>query len=136
MGYAADGAGGETLYLAEDSSTPRLAVLDTTTFQARIVGPINPAARAELTGDSMGRLFAFYGNTIAQIDKTTAKVIPLYMTASVGSAFAFAAWGGDFYLFVDMTVMRFRPSDGSTMQIAQMPDAVVGAGVSTCAPSR
>jgi hypothetical protein len=136
MGFAADGAGGETLYLAEDSSTPRLAALDTTTFQARIVGPMNQATRSELTGDSMGRLFAFYGNTIAQIDKTTAKVTPLYTTAFTGGSFAFAAWGGDFYLFVDGSVMRFRPSTGTTVQIGQISDAVVGAGVSTCAPSR
>jgi hypothetical protein len=47
---------------------------------------------------------------------------------------AFAFWGGDFYIFVAGDVWRFRPSDGSTLQIAHTDDVVVAAGVSTCAP--
>lgn len=54
------------------------------------------------------------------------------------SGYAFAIWGGDFYLFTapfDGTIVtRFRASDGSIVQVATSPQVIVGAGVSTCAP--
>ena len=31
-------------------------------------------------------------------------------------------------------VTRFRPSDNSTKVVAKLPEVIVGAGVSTCAP--
>jgi hypothetical protein len=45
---------------------------------------------------------------------------------------------GDFYLFTapggSSIVTRFRPSDGSLVQVATLSQTIVGAGVSTCAP--
>jgi hypothetical protein len=60
----------------------------------------------------------------------------------LGGAWAFAFWGGDFYLFTapggngtSSLVTRYRPSDGSVTQVAMAPGVtIVGAGVSPCAP--
>jgi hypothetical protein len=57
----------------------------------------------------------------------------------IGSAWAFAFWGGDFWLFtapgVASRVDRYRPSDGSTVTMkSNVGFNIVGAGVSTCAP--
>jgi hypothetical protein len=61
-------------------------------------------------------------------------------SVQIGDAWAFAFWGGDFWLFTSPTgptskVDRYRPSDGTTTTM--IPDTgikIVGAGVSTCAP--
>ena len=57
----------------------------------------------------------------------------------VNDAFAFAFWGGDFWIFTGMggpsDVNRFRPADGTTTTPTKHPSTIVGAGVSTCAPS-
>jgi hypothetical protein len=150
MAFSADATGGgETLYLAEGfRSFPRLAALDTTTFALRVIGTLDPTIQSpELTGTGAGELFAFYdtggsASAIGRIDKTTAQLISKATLPGVtqGSGWAFAFWGGDFYVFTapplgpGSTVTRFRPSDGSIMQVAQIAERIVGAGVSTCAP--
>jgi hypothetical protein len=107
----------------------------------------------ELTGTGDGRLFAFEGDTetyIREYDKSTGAILgtwPLPGLASPG-AFAFAYWGGDFYLFVSKTQdiegpslvlhLDFDESDGNgvalTTVVESAPISIVGAGVSTCAP--
>jgi hypothetical protein len=57
----------------------------------------------------------------------------------IAGGWAFAFWGGDFYTFTapgdtSTVVQRFRPSDGTVVQVASLSLVVVGAGVSTCAP--
>jgi hypothetical protein len=152
MGYSADmGGPSETLYIAGDS------VMNGTTGLARIddnyiVHPIAqfhpPVSLAELTGTGSGDLYAFYASAmgaadsfIGQIDKQTGAVIGETMLPGVaqGSAWAFAFWGGDFYMFTSQdnstsTVTRYRPSDKSIAPITTLGNAIVGAGVSTCAP--
>jgi hypothetical protein len=90
-------------------------------------------------------------SAIGQIDKASGRVQSETVLPNVaqGCAWAFAFWGGDFYAFVappesgrtcDSTplpvsaVWRYRPSDGSQMQITSLGEQIVGAGVSTCAP--
>lgn len=64
------------------------------------------------------------------------------------SAFAFAWWGGDFYLFhdpddfgqsSDVWHLDYDESDGSgqalTKVVSPAPIRIVGAGVSTCVPA-
>ena len=108
----------------------------------------------ELTGTGDGRLFAFQGDQqtwIREYDKVTGEVLgtwPLPGLASPG-AFAFAYWGGDFYLFVtteegffdgpsQVLHLDFDGSDGNgvvlTTLVEAAPIRIVGAGVSTCAP--
>jgi hypothetical protein len=168
MGFTTIGNGpAETLYVAGDSTRgfngqPRgasgIAAIDPTNFALRVVTPTPSVIKAELTGTGDGRLYAFYNKAapddpfneppsfIGQIDTDTGNVIGERRFESVGlhNAWAFAFWGGDFYMFhgatVDTdaptTVTRWRPSDDSVVDVATNPDSVVGAGVSTCAPQQ
>jgi hypothetical protein len=166
MGYSQNSQGtAESLYVAstsaDDAAASRLATIQTTNFRLSIVGALQPQIlNAELTGTGTGDLFAFYAtdgttpcdntvsgscpdSAIGQIDKTTAQVTNQVVFRGVpqGSAWAFAFWGGDFYLFTAPStttgtiVYRYRPSDGTLTQVAKRPDDIVGAGVSTCAPA-
>lgn len=129
-----------------------LGVIDPQTLVLSEIVAIDHAW-GELTGTGDGRLFAFQGyeeTWIREYDKATGAVLgtwPLPGLASPG-AFAFAYWGGDFYLFVTdpedlvgashVLHLDFDESDGNgvvlTTLIESAPIRVVGAGVSTCAP--
>ncbi len=148
MGFSAnEDDGEETLYVAGVSG--ELGSIDTSSYLLTDIGGFTPpVTQGELTGTGDGRLFSFYATTpegpvsaIVQIDKTNASVISEDVLPSVtqGSGWAFGFWGGDFYMFTapdgaSSIVTRFRPSDGSTTQVATYPEIIVGAGVSTCAP--
>jgi hypothetical protein len=141
----------ETLYVASDDAPGRLGAIDEATLTLSLVGQFNPPIQgAELTGTGDGRLFGFYAATplgptsvLAQIDKASATVIgatPL-PTVNQGGAWAFAFYGGAFYLFTspdDATsiVTRYDPTTGSLTNVATYPEEIDGAGVSTCAPER
>jgi hypothetical protein len=146
----------DTLYVAADEGTnvaSRLAKIDVRTLQMTVVGRFFPqtVAMAELSGTGDGRLFAFYtihgatSSAVAQVDTTTAQVTANddLVNLPQGGGWAFAFWGGDFYLFTapgglgaGSQVTRFRPSDGSQAVVAMLPTTIVGAGVSTCAPKQ
>ncbi len=162
MGFSANagadggGDGGETLYIASDPGWPTnmpgpstLGALDVESFTASsVAGFTPPILEPELTGTGAGKLYAFWAPTntsdtsIVEIDKTTGAVTTLVTLPGVvfGSGWAFAFWGGDFYTFtaptgVGSVVTRYRPSDGSIVNVASTPNlTIVGAGVSTCAP--
>ena len=155
MGFATDTLGpSETLYVAGDArnnSSAGLARIDVTKFKLTPVGNFSPTIdRAELTGTGDGRLFAFYtkGNDsppsfIGEIATGTAKVIAenRFDTVDQGQGWAFAFWGGDFYMFtapdgVSSTVTRFRLTDNSVTVVGNLATRIVGAGVSTCAPQQ
>jgi hypothetical protein len=153
MGFVALGGGAtDTLFIAgsgQDNGNEDLGRIDLTTFRVTRIGTFNPLIHgAELTGTGDGRLFGFYKRTtgatssvIGEIDPTDARVFaesPL-PTVNQGSGWAFAYWGGDFYMFVgtgaaSSTVVRFRLADGSVTPVANVGSLIVGAGVSTCAP--
>src|SRR5262249_30240567 len=124
-----------------------LATIDTTTLNLSYVGPYSPALpRAELTGTGDGRLFAFSldlpgpGSHISEIDKTTAKILSsdALPIANQNDAFAYAVWGGSFYVFSSpggaSDVTRYDPNTKMLQQVGIHPETIVGAGVSTCAP--
>ena len=149
MGFSQNtGDAGETLYIAADGTLGQLATIDVTHgYVLGVVGPFNPQiTAAELTGTGAGDLFGFWdqksspSSAIVQIDKATAQVTNSSTLSGIaqGIGWAFAFWGGDFYTFtapVGTTVVnRFRPSDGSLVQVLQTDQVIVGAGVSTCAP--
>lgn len=152
MGYAADQGGPtETLYIAGDargSGASGLARIDTGTLQVARVGPFVPSIeRAELTGTGDGRLYAFYergslrGSFLGEVDPATGRVLGEsgLPTVDQGQGWAFAFWGGDFWLFTSpdglgSRVTRYRPTDGTITEVARLSTVVVGAGVSTCAP--
>jgi hypothetical protein len=161
MGFVGNTDGGaETLYVAlnteQTDAAPKLAVLDVANFQLSMVETITPAdiASAELTGTGDGRLFAFYelgaSSAIAQLDPSTGRALGNddltalpQMLPSGTSGWAFAFWGNDFYLFTTdpagtggSIITRFDPADGSQTMVATLPELIVGAGVSTCAPQQ
>lgn len=157
MGFATNSVGPtETLFIAgDDNQSSQLGAsglgrIDPTTFGLTPVGDFQPAIdQAELTGTGDGRLFAFYkkGNPpdsppsyIGEIDTTTGQVIGerRFDTVDQGDGWAFAFWGGAFYMFHapggSTRITRWRPSDDSVTQVATTNLTIVGAGVSTCAP--
>ncbi len=157
MGFATNDIGPvETLFVAgtRDQNmavSPGLARIDVNTFSLTKVGDFVPdIARAELTGTGDGRLFAFYTkgpnngppSYIGEINTNNAHIVAetAFPTVDQGNGWAFAFWGGDFYMFTapnaGSDVTRWRPSDNSVSVVASLPARIVGAGVSTCAPSQ
>jgi len=152
MGFSAnDDDPGETLFVADSTfSSPSagIASIDTETLDLSFIAPFFPTLgnAVELTGTGDGRLFAFFLDNnggkshLAEVSKFSGVVLnDTVLPVGVGvSAFAFAFWGGDFYLFTSggstTTVTRYRPEDGSLTDVASLDTPVVGAGVSTCAP--
>jgi hypothetical protein len=164
MAYVSDDTGGgETLYIASDgaNTSPSPFCMNTMPPPARLgsidakyglhdIGQFSPPLiEAELTGTGDGRLFGFDApgpnsdSRLVQIDKNTGDVIGQTPLPGVimGGGWAFGFWGGDFYFFTapggpstSSIVQRYRPTDGSIAQIAALPNEIVGAGVSTCAP--
>lgn len=149
MGYAGDQVS-EKLYAADsDFNNPSkgLATIDTQSFKLLSVGPFQPQLpRCELTGTGDGRLYAFClkqnttGSIVAEIDRTNANVIAAdnLVMGNQSNAFAFAFWGGDFYIFTSpggaSSVTRYDPIAKTETVVASHPSTIVGAGVSTCAP--
>ncbi len=152
MGFSTEGAGSskDTLFVSDSDmggTTKGLATIDTQSLVLTPIGMYDQMnARAELTGTGDGKLYgAFEGSpyVVAQIDKSQAKILSQAPQNQVqyppgGSNFAFAFWGGSFWLFVgpgtSTDVFQYDPQAGTTIKKKSEAFAIVGAGVSTCAP--
>lgn len=166
MAYVSDTAGGDTEKLfigggnVDAASSGSLGWIDTSAANLAVnyVHSIAPSAEysAELTGLGDTTLWLFFPDTtqqsfVTQLDKTTGAGIgnPFrFDLAAAGrqvQAWAFAQWGGKFYVFVttvdslggnqNATVHEVDRASGAHSVILQnQPYPVVGAGVSTCAP--
>ncbi|MBX3263168.1 MAG: hypothetical protein KF782_26070 [Labilithrix sp.] len=159
MGFSTSSKGGsnEQLFLSDNKGTG-LAKLDTDTFKLSYIGPYTgdlAGKKSELTGTGDGKLYGFFVAApaqIAEISKGTGEVIKANELPGVytGSAWAFSFYGGDFYVYTasegnsggppraggGSDVTRFRPSDGSVEIVKpKVGFKIVGAGVSTCAPT-
>jgi hypothetical protein len=155
MGFSTRGIDSTTdeLFVTQDSLDPAvklqgLARIDTNTLELTPVAQYDTLAEqeAELTGTGDGRLFGFFTGqpfVVAEIDKATAKIVsqapqPLIQLPPRAANFAFAHWGGDFYMFAGVAlytdVYRYRPSTNTTTLERSYSQLIVGAGVSTCAP--
>ncbi|MBX3191775.1 MAG: hypothetical protein KF819_32595 [Labilithrix sp.] len=109
-------------------------------FDGRLSGRL-----AELTGTGEGRLFGFFATrpaTLAEIDPNTAAILSERLIPGIpaASAWAHAFWGGRFYLFWSRgregTNVTRVELDGRIEHLGRNPRLiVVGAGVSTCAPT-
>jgi hypothetical protein len=152
--YAADKGGSAPDHPGTGTFLPRFGTFDLATAKRSIIGEFSGAVSgigAELTGTGDGRLFGFFGTTspamLAQIDRATAQTTEIKTLDGLknvsGLDFAFAFWGGDFWLFAPTegsnlrsSVIRVQTSgDGSFSTV--LPDVgfhIIGAGVSTCAP--
>lgn len=119
---------------------------------------------AELTGTGEGRLFTMIMNWTPEWDHPCTPNDPCYPTVHLGEVstangstisneevpdvdalgltpggFAFAHWGARFWLFVSRNfgpteVYEYDHENVTTTRHADGPSAIVGAGVSTCAP--
>lgn len=129
-----------------------LGVIDPVSLELSTIAAID-YAWGELTGSGNGRLFAYQGSLppiLTEYDKDNGEVLGSLPLPGINgeSAFAFAWWGGDFYLFADPDVfgsstsevwhLDYDDSDGKgqamTRIIQAAPVRIVGAGVSTCVP--
>ena len=162
MGFVTDTAGGTTekLYVgggrADTGPNGQLAVIDTSVAapSPTILGTLSAVAESapEMTGTSEAKLFAFYPGLnkayVQEVNKAngaplgTEFLIPGGLGGQV-RAWAFAQWGGKFYIFVttavgatnNSTVRVIDRATGTYSQPLQnLPYLIVGAGVSTCAP--
>jgi hypothetical protein len=154
MGFSTDMMGGssETLYV-DGIGGSGLAKVNLSTMALTMIGPFGGALSGkdcELTGTGNAELYGFFTTmpaSVAKIDKATANILSNVPQngVSTGTDWAFSFWGGDFYLYTADTtlnpgdtsnVTRYRPSDGSTtVVLMQVGFRIVGAGVSTCAPT-
>ena len=108
---------------------------------------------AEVTGTGDGRVFLFAPGALSklvQVDRTNGKTLSSIPLPGVqaGGGWAFAFFAGDFYLFTDgqsdgkseVTHVDYDDSDNNgkqdiTVVVNNAPLKIVGAGVSTCAPT-
>jgi hypothetical protein len=149
----AKGSDAETLYVTGLRLDPAergfgLGKIDLSNFRLERVGEFSGALRgedAELTGTGDARLFGFYETvpaSLAEIDRGTAATVSPQNLGSIeaGRSYAFSFWGGDFWFYtsadgVRSKVTRFRTQmSKAEVVIPSVNFAIVGAGVSTCAP--
>ncbi len=160
MGFSSDGYGSqnETLYIAGASASTfqtvknKLGSIAFPGMGVTSIGTIDFVGGADLTGNGKGELFGFFPDgtspSVRQIDKTNAKATTLKswpLPASVFSntqAWAFAQWGGDFYLFFQSimdpstNVWKLNAATGVATQVmTNIGYTITGAGVSSCAPT-
>jgi hypothetical protein len=158
MGFASDSSGGttDTLYIAGGPNTGgnQLAsstMLGTLSFPGLTVsqsGTVN--GQPELTGTGTGDLWGFFpnknGSSIEKLDKTSGTASTTYSIATnhgTPAAWAFAFWGGDLWAFLQTSndastqVYQVDGSTGALKANTAAPNRIiVGAGVSTCAPTQ
>lgn len=155
MGFSTDAVGGssDTLYIAGGAAgaitnpTSKMATLDVSSMTASSLGTVT--GWPELTGTGNAELWGFFpdaaGTRVEQLNKTTGAALKTYQApalAGMPAAWAFAFWGGDFWIFLmktgetSTTVYQMNSMTGAiTGQTAFPGRTIVGAGVSTCAPT-
>lgn len=163
MGFVSEAPGSaeERLWIAGGPSNNGmleigdLGYIDPGTLQVTRVGalPDTGTNSPELTGTGDALLFGYYpGDTtatvVAAINKENASHDPAmtWTLPALGTdarAWAFAHWGGNFYIFVttrdasgDNSQVHFfdRQLEELSVTLENLPYRIVGAGVSTCAP--
>ena len=155
MGFVSDAPGieDETLYIAGGATLSigtgpsQLGYINMDTMVVTRQGEV--PNWPELTGNGRAELWGFFPEstppTVSMIDKWTGNVSNTYNLPELDTgrteAWAFAFWGGDFYIFhktmadVSTNIWKLETDDGTVTNV--MPNigyAIVGAGVSTCAP--
>ena len=148
MGYSTDSADTwrEQLYIANATT---LGLLDPSTGTVTTLGRM--PSQSELTGNADGELWAILPletpAELVQIDKTNGTTLATitmraFPDPSGIDTFAFATWSGDFYVFVreygmgsSTDVYKVTSTGAMSKVLSDVGFDVVGAGVSTCAPS-
>ncbi len=154
MGFVLNRAGfpEETLYIAGGaesdigSGAPQFGYINLSSLEVTEIGTIG--GWPEMSGTANADLWAFFPNTapprVAQVTPATGeeiRSIPIELDGDA-NAWAFAHWGGRFWVFYkgfednSTRVFEVNPVDNSVQEV--LPDTgryIVGAGVSTCAPT-
>ncbi len=157
MGFVSDKAGSdsEKMYITKarlNGSEPQhLGYIDPATLKVSQVGTMPSSEQsAELSGTSKAELYAYHPgkaksfvNLINKTSASASKTWNIPPPAGSVTAWAFAHWGGKFYIFITTQtglsdksqVLRLDPKNGQvTTFLPSIPYRIVGAGVSTCAP--
>lgn len=155
MGFVGDESG-ETLFvsggreLAIGTGNARLGTIDMGTLRLDPVGSATLPGWPELTGTGAGDLWAFFPDTnpptASRLDQTTAAPVQTFQLDAIPfdapRAWAFAFWGARYYIFLQSgsdpstNVWRLDPSTSVTERVLENTGLrIVGAGVSTCAPT-
>ena len=148
MGFVSDApmSTAETLFVAKGDAPYALGKLDTTSLTIATIGA--PNGGPELTGTGDAHLWAFFPDAttprVSELDKQTAAEgmsYPIPQAMGTEDGYAFAFWGGDFWVFLKKdtdaaTVLyHVRGSDGAVTTWPLAGRWIIGAGVSTCAPT-
>jgi hypothetical protein len=164
MGFVSDSPGGnEVLYIAGGPQianarmNTKLGIIDQSTLRVREVAPLTvlDSFYPELSGDGAGALYGYFPSAmtfpsrVSTIRRETARIGPTWDAVQVDTgaainAWAFARWGGSFYVFVGIGSIptpplgtefyRLDPETGELTLVNYDRHIFVGAGVSTCAP--
>jgi len=151
MGFSTDMPGGsaETLYVgggqSQTQSSYTLAAINTASLTAMPIG--QQPALPEMTGTGNAELWGFFPDAttprVVQFDKTTGAIIKSFNEPTLAAqdpGYAFAQWGGDYWVFLvrsggSTTVYQVDGMTGAIESTTAAPGrTIVGAGVSTCAP--
>jgi hypothetical protein len=142
-------AGGLAENIGRGSAT--FGQIDTAAWTLSSIGPVSGSP--ELSGTGTGELWGFFPDgaqmTVRQLDKATGGTLREIDVSSIDrfrigppEAWAFAYWGGRFYIFyqgafdVSTGIHRVTPDTGAIETVRQdIGYRIVGAGVSTCAPT-
>ena len=159
MGFSTETAGGSTdkLFIAggnnaSTTANAKLATLDVTTMVTTMVPNGTIQGSPELTGNANAELWGFFPDPtnpkIQGINKQTgAAIAPAPLPAALKgmpSGWAFAFYGGDYWIFLSKTdglgtetpttVYQVSPAGALKGMTPTTNRKIVGAGVSTCAP--
>ena len=148
MGYATlhSNTWQDELFIANRDT---LAKLNTSTFQVETIGVL--PSQSELTGNALGELWGVFPlespAQIMELDRESGQpqqsITLSFMPSPMNiDTFAFATWGGDFYVFLRLYGMGestrvYRVSTTGHTEVLSNATGrnIVGVGVSTCAPT-
>ncbi len=158
MGFVSDspGSDAETLFIsggdADDLVDGNLGSINPTTLALTTLGALPAAEQSpELTGTGDAKLYGYFPGAnstfVANLDKTNATRGESWEATTLeggASAWAFAHWGGKFYIFATdasifptNAVYELDPATGANRTVINASSfRIVGAGVSTCAPTQ
>ncbi len=157
MGFSSDTSGGTAESLYTCTADPLgvggmgLAKVDLPSYNLLPIGDYTnglKGAECELTGTGDARLFGFFAllkpAKLAEITKSSGATTSPQPLGNVptSNSYAFSFWGGDFWFYTatglnPSEVRRLRYSTDKSVSVV-VPDTgmtIVGAGVSTCAPT-
>lgn len=147
MGFVSEepGTDEETLFVTDATDGRGLGIVDIAEMKLIPLLPLTSyEGRSEVTGNGAGRLNAFLSDgtpRLVEIDPHSGNFVEdtALPKIEIGRAWAFAFWGGAFYLFTapasSSQIDKFDVERQTTKTIlGSLGFTVVGAGVSTCAP--